>query len=425
MAVIGAGWAGCAAAVDLHLRGKAVTLFEAARIPGGRARALACEPGVQSWPAQLVLDNGQHIMIGAYSSTLELMRRVGVDDRQALLRLPLALVGPDGSGLELPDWPAPLDALWGIVRARGWTWRERAGLLRAAMRWQRMQFSCPPDWSVQRLCHNLPPSVMRDMIEPLTVSALNTPVAQASASVFLRVLRDAMFGPRGGSNLLLPRVDLGRLLPATALDWLLARGVRVRLGQRVQSLHRRGQALIVDGEEYDQVVLACPAAEASRLLASSGVDCADWLARAGALQHEPITTVYLHAPQARLPRPMLALPSSPTEPAQFAFDRGWLGGPPGLLALVVSASRGSREELAGQVLAQARNQLGLHEASVIQTVIEKRATFACTPGLQRPGMQPCPTLPALLVCADYVQGPYPATLEGAVRSGLAAAAALG
>ena len=94
-----------------------------------------------------------------------------------------------------------------------------------------------------------------------------------------------------------------------------------------------------------------------------------------------------------------------------------LGGPSGLLAFVASASQGEREHITQQVLAQARTQLGLVQAEPVQTVVEKRATFACTTGLQRPTAQ---VAPGLWACGDYVQGPYPATLEGAVRSGMEA-----
>jgi hypothetical protein len=121
-----------------------------------------------------------------------------------------------------------------------------------------------------------------------------------------------------------------------------------------------------------------------------------------------------------LPRPMLALRSGPQAPAQFVFDRGQLGGPAGLLAFVVSASVGDKDTLERQVLAQARG-LGLSTLTAVQTVVERRATFACTPGLQRPWLE---VMPGLLACGDYVDGPYPATLEGAVRSGLQAAAHL-
>ena len=150
-----------------------------------------------------------------------------------------------------------------------------------------------------------------------------------------------------------------------------------------------------------------------------------WVQTASALQHEAIATVYAWASQARLPQAMLALHAGSAGPAQFVFDRGQLGGPAGLLAFVVSASAGERGALAHAVLAQAGAQLGLTDLEVISTVVEKRATFACIPGLLRPGMQPLEAEQRLQVCGDYVAGPYPATLEGAVRSGLAAARALG
>ena len=113
---------------------------------------------------------------------------------------------------------------------------------------------------------------------------------------------------------------------------------------------------------------------------------------------------------------MLALHGSADAPAQFVFDRGQLGGPAGLLAFVVSASVGDKALLSAQVLAQGQAQLGL-ELELVQTIVEKRATFACTPNLQRPSANPHPHLS---VCGDYIEGPYPATLEGAVMSGIQA-----
>jgi hypothetical protein len=148
----------------------------------------------------------------------------------------------------------------------------------------------------------------------------------------------------------------------------------------------------------------------------------DWATQASSLCFESIATVYVEAGNVRLPQPLLALRSSATCPAQFVFDRGQLGGPSGLLAFVVSASVGDRATLQQRVLQQARSQLtGFTENQSflpVSTVVEKRATFACTPSLLRPVQQ---IAEGLLVCGDYVAGPYPATLEGAVRSGLAAA----
>lgn len=416
VAVVGAGWAGCAAAVQATLDGHRVTLFEASREPGGRARSV-----VGHGDGAPVLDNGQHILIGAYQDTLSLLRLVGVDTHAAFHRQPLALVFPDGGGLRLPDWPVPLDVLAGILRARGWTWGDRLSLLRCALNWQRSGYRCASHTTVDELCSGMTQRVRDELIDPLCVSALNTPATQADGTVFLRVLHDSLFGPRGSSHLLLPRVELGRLLPQPALRWLEAQGACVRLGQRVSRLEQLPSGWQVQDEPFDQVVLATAPWDAARLLEQVGVQCADWQTRVAALRYEAITTVYMQGTRG-LSEPMLALHSSAQAPAQFVFDRGCLGGPQGMLAFVVSASRGERAQLESQVRAQAQQALGLQNLVLIQTIVEKRATLACTPGLLRPPML---IAPGLLACGDYIEGPYPSTLEGAVRSGLAAARALG
>ena len=437
VAVIGAGWAGCAAAVEATQLGHSVTLLDSARVAGGRARRVD-----SSLNGQLIaLDNGQHILIGAYTETLRLMQTLGVDPGSSLLRLPLRLQFPGGEGLAFPRstvfaawpggprWPAALQAAWGIARASGWAWGDKASLLKLALRWRAGGFVCAPGLSVATLCADLSPRAMRELVEPLCVSALNTPAERACAQVFLRVMQDALFSQPGGADLLLPRVDLSALLPDAALAWLAARGPAPRLGVRIQALTRSatgwqlsasGSADADDSEEnFDAVLLACPPPEAARLATGT---MADWAAQAAGLQHEPIATVYARVVSSetaanKLTQPMLALQCSADAPAQFVFDRGQLGGPEGLLAFVVSASVGDKALLSAQVLAQGQAQLGL-QLELVQTIVEKRATFACTPGLLRP---PAQIAPGLLACGDYVAGPYPATLEGAVRSGLQAA----
>jgi len=245
----------------------------------------------------------------------------------------------------------------------------------------------------------------------------------------LTVLRDSLFGGRGSSNLLLPTTDMARLFPATAATWLQANGGEVRTGVRVTRLEAAAPGTAgrwqLNGEVFDAVIWATSSSNAASALMESAQhatenianDLRTWAATAGALQFESIATVYAHSQTASLARPMVALRSDAACPAQFVFDRGQLDGTHGLLAFVVSASSGDKDTIEQQVLAQARAQLGL-ELVAVQTVIEKRATFACTPALQRP---PATIAPGLWACGDYVAGPYPATLEGAVRSGTEAA----
>ena len=425
LAIIGGGWAGMAAAVQAVGAGHQVAVFEAARTLGGRARGMGATLPDGS---TALLDNGQHILIGAYTETLRLMQLVGVDIATALLRMPLRLEFPDGGGLRLPDWPAPLDALAGIAGARGWTLSDRWSLLRLSLAWRGAGFRCAPGASVADLCQGLAPRVQRELVDPLCVSALNVAPARASGQVFLRVLQDALFGARGASHMLLPRVDLSALFPQAAARWVTARGAAVHTGVRAQVQVSGPGQWQVQGQPFDAVLLATSATDAVRLAAALVADlplpdraqAASWIHTASSLQHTAITTVYAWAGGAALPCPILALRSdgdaTADNPAQFVMDRGQLGGPAGLLAFVISASTDTRENAQAQTLLQARRQLGL-SLQAVQTVVEKRATFACLPGVERPGTA---VAPGLMACGDYIAGPYPATLEAAVRSGIAA-----
>jgi squalene-associated FAD-dependent desaturase len=416
VAVIGAGWSGLAAAVECAAGGSRVTLFEMAPIAGGRARdAGAAGEG---------LDNGQHICIGAYRETLRLMARLGVAEADAFVRLPLRLVDAEGIGLRLPPGPPGLAFARGVLRHRRWTWRDRFALLRTALGWQRSGFRCDARSTVAELCASLPEPVRHELVEPLCVAALNTPAESASATVFLRVLRDALRSGRGSSDLLLPRRGLSALLPTPALASLAKMGAAIRLAHRVDRIEADGSAWRLDGDPFGAVIVATSAIEAARLVAPH--DRA-WSERAAALRYEPIVTVYATSAGARLPEPMLALHADAERPAQFVFDRGRLGGAPGLLAFVVSGAADWLERGAAEaeraVLAQAREALGafLREPLCpVRTIVEKRATFRCTPLLERP---PMTISPGLFAAGDHVDGPYPATLEGAVRSGVAAARA--
>lgn len=455
IAIVGCGWAGMAAAVVATQAGHHATVFEASHALGGRARVVSgSHTSTLPDGTPVTLDNGQHILIGAYSETLKLMQTVGVNLENELFRMPLTLQFPDKTGLKLPDWPAPwvvgLDAAWGIATAKGWTWGDKWALLRAASGWQRGEFSCSQHLSVLQLCQRSNPAitsrVMAELIEPLCLSALNTPMADASAQVFLRVLQDAMFSPSvkidektsfGSANLLIPKRDLSNLFPDPAAAWLVKHGGKVLLGERVEHMDYSKAGWQINAttvkQSFDAVILA--GSPSNMALAGINITYAatnkiaeelehllrrevqDWQNSVKALRYEAIATVYAYAKGAKLSQPMLALRSgagADAKPsAQFVFDRGQLGGEQGLLAFVVSASQGERFGLQEKVMAQGRSQLNLPDLQPVQTIIEKRATFACTPDLKRPSNQ---IAPGLLVCGDYVAGPYPATLEGAVRS---------
>ena len=426
VAIVGGGWAGLAAAVEARSLGHHVMVAEMAPTLGGRARRLP--PSVDG----LALDNGQHILIGAYSATLSLLRTVGIDERTVLRRLPLTLIDAQGRGLSLPPGPALPAFVRGVLSAQGWSLGERLALLRAAGGWLLSGFRCDEHLTVATLTDSLPVALRRSLVEPLCVAALNTPAQQASAQVFLRVLHDALFAGPGASDLLLPRVDLGALWPDAAAAWLSTRGAALHAGRRVNAIEPVAGGWQVDGAPFDRVVLACSAVEAARLAAPHAPA---WAEQAAALRYEPIVTVLLQAPGARLPAPMLALDArDAASPAQYVFDLGRLRDPthepgaPGTLAFVISGAADAiargLDATAEAVRAQAMVQLGALlpcEPRLLRVLSEKRATFLCTPALRRPGGS---IAAGLLAAGDYVDGPYPATLEGAMRAGQAAAHAL-
>jgi squalene-associated FAD-dependent desaturase len=433
VAVIGGGWAGCAAAIALQDFGCDVTLIEAARTLGGRARAVEAHGRA--------LDNGQHILLGAYRATLDLLRKVGIDPRQALLRLPLQMRYPPESGLMdfvAPRLPAPLHMLAALLRARGLARADKLALARftTSARW--MEWQLHQDCSVAELLDRFDQTerLVRLMWRPLCLAALNTDIDRASAQVFLAVLRDSLGAKRAASDMLLPRVPLDALFPVAARRRIEAAGGRVLTGTRAEAIAREDgrwrvatSAAGPAAQSYDGVVLATAPWQAAALLrAVPELDAV--AAQLEAFGYEPISTVYLqYAPGTRLPLPFSALLDDPQNGdwGQFVFDRGQLDpGQDGLLAVVISGASGAaeldREQLAGLVAAQLARAFGMQALagpSWQQVITEKRATFACTPGLARPAN--ATPLPGLVLAGDYTASDYPATLETAARSGLAAA----
>jgi squalene-associated FAD-dependent desaturase len=425
VAVVGAGWAGCTAAVELARRGHSVTLFEAARTLGGRARGVEFN--------SRLLDNGQHILLGAYSQALAVMKRVGVNAGSALLRLPLQMRYPPGTGMDFvaARLPAPLHVGVALFRATGLTRADKLSLARfnTSARW--MGWTLHVDCSVAELLERFDQTetLIRLMWRPLCLAALNTPLERASARVFLAVLRDSLGAKRAASDMLLPRVDMGTLFPVAAAGYVERHGGSVRLGAKVAHIAHEGQWRVNDADSFDAVVLATPASQAAQLLRA--VDgAAATVAQLDAFDYEPIVTVYLqYDPSLRLALPMYALldDAAAGHWGQFVFDRGQLdAAQAGLLSVVVSAAMGATALDQGQLadavaaqLAAALHMPALQQPLWTKVIAEKRATFACTPGLVRPGNDIA--IPGLVLAGDYTSSDYPATLESAVRSGTAAA----
>jgi squalene-associated FAD-dependent desaturase len=399
---VGAGYAGLAAAVALADRGIGVSVFESGAVPGGRARRVRLSSDGQDRS----LDNGQHILAGAYTELFRLMRTVGVP-ADALLHIPHEIRYTDGFAFRVRWLPAPLGLLAGLLALNRIAFAERMAALRFIAALRRRGWRMQPDTTVKKLLdtHGQHGRLRHYLWEPLCVSALNTPLDQASANIFLAALRDTLASERNASDLVLPRVDLSRLFPEPAVEYVRARGGEVRLGETVRDL-----ASLTS--QYGFVVVAVGPHQLKNIMPETDLD----------YSYQPIYTCYIQYPETtRLEFPMLGLGQGL---AQWVFDRGALLGEKGQLACVISA-QGAHQQMTQDELASAcdrelRKALpDLPAALWTRVIAEKRATISCTPRLRRPSVRTATT--GVFLAGDYTDPEYPPTLEAAVRSGIRAA----
>ncbi len=428
--VIGAGWSGLACAVTLAQGGAPPIVLDAGLHPGGRARLVRHELA----GAHLDLDNGQHLLLGAYESTLAIMRAVGVEPRHVLWSMPFELAYPDGWRLSAVRAPSPWHLLLGLARASRIPANERFALAAWVAGRELTRWSAAPDATATQVLRGHPASLVRRLWRPLCLAALNAEPEAASGQMFLRVLADSLGAGERASRMLLARVHLSALFPEPAVRWLRMRGADLRLGSPALALHCAGGGYEISSRpapvQGTQVVLALAPDRAAALLQGLGASAASASQALGAIPMAPISTTFVrYGATTRLPRPCLALLDDAQAGAhgQWVFDRGALDPSlAGVLAVVVSG-RGAhldlpREELERRIVAQLQAGLGLGPPSGVVTFVDKHATIVPSPALVRPAMRAGP--PGLYLAADSVDSPYPSTIEGSVRSGIRAARAV-
>ncbi|MFO7542604.1 MAG: hydroxysqualene dehydroxylase HpnE [Thiobacillus sp.] len=415
VAVIGGGWAGCTAALTLAEAGISTTLYESSRTLGGRARKVELE----GQP----LDNGQHILLGAYEQTLQLIARLHPSSAdEALWRLPLAIDQPPDFSMACPRLPAPMHLLAGLLGADGLSVREKL----AAARWVHAVLKgpdAPGTQTVSQLTHSQPEKLSRLLWHPLCISALNTPPETASARVFQDVMRAAFGGRTRHSDLLLPRRDLTALLPAPAASRLVELGGDVRLSSRVRMLDATAASVTAASNDetatYSHVILAVAPQHLPALATHVPALKPTGDAVAG-YDYQPIATGYLqYDPEFKLDKPMFALANGP---AQYVFDRGQSHGQAGLLAFVASAAAHLSPDWLDQAEAQLQRIARPGAPKWRKAIVEKQATYACLPDMPRPAVRTAH--PRIFLAGDYTAGAYPATLESATSSGVQSARAL-
>jgi squalene-associated FAD-dependent desaturase len=400
VAVVGGGLAGLAAAVDLVDSGHEVVLHEARPTLGGAVQTLPEREGDPSPPP----DNGQHIALGCCSEYLRFLDRIGEGGSYDRRRLSLPVIGEDGSTAAIEPGPGA------ILRYRHLSVRER---LRIPVVLARIRGARPrPGETFGALLRRVGASdaAVDRFWDVFLRPALNLRVDEADAGAGLFTVRTALLGGRGASDLVLPTKPLGEMHGEAAGRALEAAGASVLTGSRVQSLDE------LDG---DATVLAVPPEECARLLGE----------REPALEDSPIVSVHLLFDRPLLRVPLAALLGSP---AHWVFDRGALTGhrpERGQYLTVVSSGAPELLEVRGRSLVdllagELTARLGTAELLWSRVSREPAATFAVRPGTDdvRPGVRT--DHPNVVRAGVWTATGWPATMEGAIRSGRTAARAL-
>jgi squalene-associated FAD-dependent desaturase len=403
--VVGAGLAGLAAAVALAERGRCVALYEAAPHAGGRCRSyFDAELGCR-------IDNGNHLLLSSNRAALDYVERIGA---LGSLEGPPEAVFPFVDAATGERWtvrPNSGVVPWWVLRAERRVPQTRARDYLAALALRRADPSATVAGVLdarQILFHRL--------WEPLAVAALNTGAEEGSAILFWRILAETLGQGGGMCRPLLPRVGLSESFVEPALAHLRAQGAEIRFGARLKALmfgadavsHLVFEAGSIPLDSGETVILAVPAAIAVRLV--PGLIVPD--------RHSPIVNAHFRC----------------APPADAPFFVGIVGGAAewifrkrGVLSVTVSAA----DRIVDRDASELRDlfwhdvaiayRLPSHPIPPARIVKERRATFLASPEQLKRRPRRTTTWRNLLLAGDYVDTGLPATIEGAIRSGFAAA----
>lgn len=427
--VVGGGLAGLAAAVALAPRGFAVTVLESRQRLGGRASSFVDPASGQ------VIDACQHVSMGCCTNFHHLCDVVGVR-RLLAPQQTLYFQTPDGrvSRFRTDPWPAPLHLGRALAAAHYLTASDKIGIGYALARMLAEPHDADPPLREWLKSHGQSDRTIDRFWGVVLTSALNETVDRVGLKYARKVFRDGFVRHRDAFTVHVPTVPLAELYGPELRGWLARHGVALQenAGVRETSRDREGAGWTVslrDGTTHttDHLILAVPFDRVLSLLPDD-IAADPFFARIGQLQPSPITSVHLW-----YDRPVLNLPHVVLVDClgQWVFNRGQVAPGEHYLQVVVSAARplkGVGREDVTRLIADELAKLypGVRAARLLRTkvVTEHTATFSAVPGVDafRPPQQT--PLPGLYLAGDYTATGWPATMEGAVRSGYLAAEAV-
>lgn len=421
--VVGGGIAGVACALRLAEAGVAVTLLETRKKLGGRATSF------EDSRTGLVIDNCQHVALGCCTNYLDLCRRLGVLDRIRWLReINWVEEGGRVSVMRAGRLPAPGHFASSFLGARFLSAREKGRIgvaMLAAMRADR-DMHADETFGAWLVRHDQPAGAVEKFWSPIIVSACNLPPERVCASTALHVFQEGFLAHRDAALVGVPAVPLVQLYDAAG-EALASVGGRVLLGRGVESLWL-DRVRTTSGDELaaDVVICAVPVERAVRIVAPEVRRGDDRFEAMSRITHSPILGVHMTFDRAVMPLHSAVLVSRAT---QWLFQKDEAGT---RVHAVISAADEwmvlEEGEITRRVLADVHACFPCSRGARVlssRSVKEKLATFAATPEVER--RRPATVGPSgLILAGDYIRTGWPATMEGATRSGyMAAAAALG
>ena len=427
IAIVGGGLAGIAAALELADTGSTVTLYEARTRLGGATYSVRRK---DHW-----IDNGQHVLLRCCTAYRGFLARLCVEHLvpiQPRLRIPVLRENKPPAFLSRAPLPAPLHLVPTLLRYSTLRTRDRLNALRAAAALRKLD---PADERLDAQtfgewlhAQKQSDDAVAELWNLITLPTLNLPASEGSLALATMVFRTGLLDAADACDIGIPAVTLQRLhgdAAATALDHA---GVRVELGAPVRAVEGRKLQLDDGAQDADAVIVAVPHESVARIVPPAAVD-AGAIARLGS---SPIVNLHVHFDRRVLDEPFAAAEAG--SPLQWLFDRTEASGVAGGQLVSVSLS-GAQTDI-GEPLATLRERYvpalerllpAARTAEVLDFTAtrEPRATFRAVPGTARLRPGPRTALPGLYLAGAWTNTCWPATMESAVRSGVAAARAAG
>jgi squalene-associated FAD-dependent desaturase len=425
VAVVGGGLAGIAAALELADAGSTVTLYEARARLGGATYSVRRK---DHW-----IDNGQHVLLRCCTAYRGFLTRLGVEHLvpiQSRLRIPVLREGKPPAFLRRAPLPAPLHLVPTLLRYSLLRPRDRVKALRGAAALRKLD---PADETLDARTfgewlgeHKQSDAAVDELWNLITLPTLNLPASQGSLALATMVFRTGLLDAADACDVGVPAVPLQQLHGDAATVALERADVRVSPSTPVRRVEGKRVVLDDDAHAADAVIVAVPHESVAKIVPPDAVD-EDALA---ALGSSPIVNLHVHFDRRVLDEPFAAAEAA--SPLQWLFDRTRASELPHGQLVSVSLS-GAQADIA-EPLATLRERYlpALHrllpaarDAEVLDFTAtrEPRATFRAVPGTARLRPGPRTGVPGLYLAGAWTNTGWPATMESAVRSGLAAARA--